>query len=182
MGDILRPCARTSVDLFCTYTSSWWRILNMRNFLTTCSVQTSFRELYGLFCTFTSPWWATYMSRCWPILYTYLILVTYSVHREFLECLSCTHTLPCLTYSPKVSHVHDLVWTLLNFMAYFVYLFLLGEFIFTYFIAKCVCTSCDLFCTHKFSFWPIIYTKNFLMAYSLQLYSLFYIFTSSWWG
>ena len=61
-------------------------------------------------------------------------------------------------------------------MAYFVYLLLLGELIFTYFMAKCECTSCDLFCLREFSFWPIIYTKYFLMAYSLQLYSLFWRF------
>ena len=53
----------------------------------------------NLFCIFISSCWAyiyiLYDYMCtylWlPILYTYLIMVTYFVHRELLECLACTH-------------------------------------------------------------------------------------------
>ena len=115
-----------------------------------------------LFCTHTSYWW--------PILYTGKFLNDSLVH---------ILTSPCLTYSPKVSHVHDLDWTLLNFMTYFVYLLLLGELIFTYFIAKCVCSSCDLFCTRNFSFWFIVYTKKFFdRLFSTIVQSILYIYFS----
>ena len=147
---------RPSGDLFCIHTSCVRPSGDLFFIHTSCV-----RPSGDLFCIHTS------------------YLVTYSLHSELLECLSFTHT---------YFHMFDLFsksitclwprWTLLNFMAYFVYLLHLGELIFTYFIAKCVCTSCDLFCTRKLSFWCIVYTKNFLMAYSLQFYCLLCIVTS----
>ena len=103
LGDILPPC--TSGDLFCTSTSSWWRILYIRIILTTYSVLAS--PHFDIFSWILWPILYIYfslMGLClhilWlhvsvpldPLLYTYLIMVTYSVHRKLLEWLSFRHT------------------------------------------------------------------------------------------
>ena len=68
---------------FCKHTSSFFM------YFTRCSWPSLYiSDFHGLFCLFPSPWWAYieryFMTTCtylwWPILYTYLLLVTYSVH------------------------------------------------------------------------------------------------------
>ena len=151
--------------------------------------------LYGLFCKFFPSWGAffcifnsyicTYFW--WLILYTYLFLVTYFIHKDIFDVCSvhipylgdlfctlgsfdslfCTHTSSFWSkfYVPLF---HDLVCTLGNFTAYFVYLFLLGELIFTFYGYMCT-----------YFWWSIVYTylllvnqsvrMEFLTAYSLYI-------------
>ena len=76
----------------------------------------------------------------WPMLYTYLLLVTYSVHTEVFKGLFSTSQ--CLIYS-----VHIFVCTSVIFTSFFVYFVLLGKLIFT---------------------WHIYYLHVLLMTYSVQ--------------
>ena len=110
----------------------------------------------------------------WPILYTYLLSVTYSVHTEVFKDLFTTFL--CLIYS-----VHVFVWTSVIFTSYFVYFVLLGEVIFTwhiyylhvlqvtYSVQKGLLNG--LFCTHT----PTCWSK-------FSFYDVFSIFTSPWWA
>ena len=52
-------------------------------------------------------------------------------------------------------------------MAYFVNLFLFGEFFFSDFKATYARTSGDLFCTHTFSWWPIFHKDIFDVLFNL---------------
>ena len=67
----------------------------------------------------------------WPILYTFLILVTYSVHEEYFDGIT----------------LHELVFAHVTFMAYFAYLLFLGKFISTYFMATRAYLSTNMFMT-----------------------------------
>ena len=110
----------------------------------------------------------------WPILYTYLLLVTYSLHLEVFKGLFCTSL--CLIYS-----VHVFVCTSVICTSYFVYFVSLGELIFTW---------------HIYYLHVLLVTysvqKDFLTAYSVHIppyvdlnfffYGLFFIFTSPWWA
>ena len=167
MGDISWiTCARSSCDLFCTHTSSLWLILNL---LTAYSVHTSppcwhiFKkyllpilytiDFYGLFCLFYSFWRAyiylRYFMTCtylwWPILYTYPIFVTYSLHIELFEFWFCLETSLCFTCFLQVLPLDDLVCTLLIFRTYSVHIHCLFD---------------------------ILYTRNILMDYSVHVPSL----------
>ena len=123
------------VDLFILWTTySWLRL---------CTIMYNFFSLVGLFLHFMS----TCMSLWWCILYTYPLLVTYSVRREVFEDLFCTHTSPCLTCSLRVPLRHDLVWRLLIFMANFVYFLFICELILRDFMTSCMSL-----------WWPILYT------------------------
>ena len=165
MGDILWiTCARSSGDLFCTYTSSLWPILH---FLTAYSVHTSvhvdifsistyylfYISFYSLFCLFYFFWRAyiylRYFMTCtylwWTIMYTSLIFVTYSLHIELFEFLFCVETSLCFTYFLQVLPLNDLVCTLLIFRTDSV---------------------------HIHSLFDILYTRNILMDYSVHIPSL----------
>ena len=101
----------------------------------------------------------------WPILYIYLLSLTYSVHTEVFKGLFTTFL--CLIYS-----VHVFVCTSVIFTSYIVYFVFLGELIFT---------------------WHIYYLHVLLVTYSVQkgllnglcwskfhFYDVFSIFTSPW--
>ena len=144
----MASCAFTSGDLFCTHTSTWWPILYMRIIVT----------LWIIFFYLTSFFFTYFMA------YRSEDLFTYSVQLPPIY----TFNPPFFTYFLWVPLLHDLVCTHETFMAYFVYLYLLGL-IFTYFMGTSAHTSCDLFCTHTSSWWPILYTRNFLIAYSVNI-------------
>ena len=110
---------RTSGDLFCIHTFSWWPILyiriflmsyltySSRSFFTVVTFMASFVHLllllgefmftsvifYGYMCMRLS---LHFMATCthlwWPILYTYLVLVIYSVYKEVCDCIIFEHT------------------------------------------------------------------------------------------
>ena len=183
-------------DLFCTHGNFWW--FNLYTYLnhvdlnsistTSCLVCTLgnftayfvyflfLGELMGfflwltracssvdLFCIYTS-WWCR-------ILYIRKILLYDSVNipRHFL----------CI-----LPHVDDLVYTLVIFMAYFVYFLLLGELILRDILWLRARTFGDLFCTRTSSWWPILYIRNFLMALSLHIppnVDLFSVSTNTSW-
>ena len=109
LGDILPLC--TSGDLFCTSTSSWWRILYIRNFLTIYSVQSIlyiyfslvslafiwviFYDLHDLFCTNTSSWWPTHVD-------LFSINTTFSDLVSFIANIFYLHLLDVLMFTWNV--------------------------------------------------------------------------------
>ena len=143
-------------------------------------------EIYGLFYLFTSPWWAyVYISNiAWP--HDYLHLMTYSVLLPSLVDLCCVwliflmaysvHFPPVDLYSTRTTSSWSNLYTS-DFYGQF-YLLLLGRIFFTYFLATCARTSGDLCCTHTSSWWPILFTRKFLKAYSLLPPVWFNLYTS----
>ena len=111
---------RTFGDLLCTHTFSWWPILYIKIFLISYSIYSSrsffftvvtfmasfvylllgefmftSEIFYGYMCmslsmaTCTYPWW--------PILYTYLFLVIYSIYKELFDCIIFKHIIQVLS-------------------------------------------------------------------------------------
>ncbi len=81
-------------DLFCRY-GTFWRLLLYNYFSMFDLIFTSTSDFHGLYCLFSSPWWSyLYISYrdmctklCWPILYTYLLDVIFSIYKEALRVL-----------------------------------------------------------------------------------------------
>ena len=127
------------------------------------------RDFYGLFCIFTSP----LVSLCLHIscLHMHVPLVTYCVHMPSLAHIFCMFLMPNSVHIP--THVDefsmsittsDLICTRVTFIAYFVYLVLIGELIFTWYIFN------GYMCTHNW--WTILYIYLLLLTYSVR-YILF---------
>ena len=157
------------IDLFCTYRTFWLTIFHIDHptlnysFYVPSILDIFFIlvTLYVLFCKFIPPWWACscifYGYICtyfwWPILYTYLFLVTYFIYKDILMSYSI--------YSSR-----SFFFTVVTFMASFVYL-LLGEFMFTSVIFYgYLCMSLSM-ATCTYPWWPILYTCLVLVIYSV---------------
>ena len=165
----MATCACTSDYLFCTHTSTWWL-----SAITTSSRPSFYTcDLYDLFCLFTSPGEPFFT---WEIIYDPVIvpLVTYSVHICPLLFIWNLRRLILYTYLLMFSHflIHYVIFTLVTFMAYFVYLYVLPIFlgilrptliIFWYFVATSARTSGDLlfFSLSTTSFGHYLYTILF---------------------
>ena len=165
-------------DLFCRY-GTFWRLILYTYFsmfdlfsISTRSFWPSLysSDIYGLYCLFSSPRLAyLYIcysdmctNLCWPILYTYLLYVIFSIHKEVLRVLFSlayfVFSFWCfILYTELVmfdlfcisnTTLHDLFFTLVSFMAYFVYLLLLGKLMFTWMILF------GYMCTYLW--WPIL--------------------------
>ena len=160
--DIHPPCDLfwTFDGLFCTYISLCWHIFYKYLLPILYTI-----DFYGLFCLFYSFWRAyiylrylmTWTYLWWPILYTYLIFVTYSFHIELFKFWFCVETSLCFTYFLQVLPLNDLVGTLLIFRTYSV---------------------------HIHSLFDILYTRNILMDYSVHIPSLGYLLCTEgtvWW-
>ena len=126
----------------------------------------------------------------WPILYTYLPLMTNSAHREFSTAYFI-QTPPQVDWNPPSTTFHDVLW--------FLCLFCLFSSIY---IEKR--TSGDLFCTHTSTWWPILYKELFIGSfcthttqvdlfsisttcswpslYTCDFYGLLFSFTFPWWA
>ena len=112
----------------------------------------------------------------------HVTLVTYSVHMCPLGDLFCTLGSFDSLFWPHTSSfwskfyvplLHVLVCTLGNFTTYFVYLFLRGELIFTFYGYMCT-----------YFWWPIVYTYLLLVNQSVRMElfdGLFFIHTSQSW-
>ena len=106
------------------------------------------RKSGDLFCTHTDCWW--------PVLYIWNFLIAYFVHTSVhIDLFSVNTTSSWLSlYTSDVNsllfslfashHVIDILWVRAR-------------------------TFGDLFCTRTFSWWPILYIRNFLMALSLHI-------------
>ena len=124
---------------------------------------------YGYMCMSLSMAKCTYLW--WPILYTYLFLVTYSVHKEVLTAYFVHNSSFWSDF--YVPLLHDLVCTLGNFTVYFVYVFLRVELIFTFHGYMCT-----------YFWWPIVYTYLLLVNQSVRMElsdGLFFTHTSQLW-
>ena len=131
MGDIsCITCARYSGDLFCTHTFSFvtyselfdglfWTHIPHVDIFSISTYYLFYIDFYGLICLFFSPWrpyiylryFMTWTYLWCPILYTYLMFVTYSSHIELFEFWFCVETSPCFTYFLQVLPLNDLVCT-----------------------------------------------------------------------
>ena len=132
--------------------------------------------------------------------YTYLLLVTYSVHMvNFM--VNSVHIPPYVDLN-SISTTSCLVCTLRNFTAYFVYLLFLCELIFiwvifygmflcwpilyiyilmvTYFLYKENFNV--LFCKHTSSFFMYFTTCSWPRLYTGDFHGLFCLFSSPWWA
>ena len=137
--------------------------VDINSISTTSCLVCTLRNLTAYFAYFTS-WWCL-------ILYIRKIFMYDSVNipRHFL----------CI-----LPHVHELVYTLVIFMAYFVYFLLLGELILRDILWLRARNFSDLFCTRTSSWWPILYIRNFLITFSLHIppnVDLFSVSTNTSW-
>ena len=146
-----------------------------------------------------------FMATCthlwWPILYTYLVLVIYSVYKEVCDCIIFKHT---TTVFFSISTTSS--WSSL-YTSVFYGIFCLFTYPLDYLIEWCgyMCTylqwrilyiflilvTCSvhkevlnsLFCTHTSLFWskfsvPPLHVPSF---YTREFYGLFCIFIFPWW-
>ena len=106
----------TSVDLFCTHTSSWWPIPYIRKFLKAYSVyKAPHVDLkYHIFLPSFSHWEIlrpfVYLLLLGELIFIWVTLLTCffgdlfytlrGIHGKVFEVFMCTHTSPCLTYPP----------------------------------------------------------------------------------
>ena len=136
--------------LFCTNTSSCLPIFYVPPLhYVICTLVTFMANLYIYICLGLSLHIYGYMCTylCWRILYTYLLLIIYSVHRALFDGLFCTLTSPCLIYSLQVPRLDDLVCSLVSLWSILYIYFSLER----YFMTTCARTSGELFCTHTSS-------------------------------
>ena len=167
-------------DLLCTL-GTFWRIV-LYKYPTGWSkfyIQ-PFHELVCTLVTFIT--YFVYLYLLAGLIFHIVSLVTYSVHIPLLGDLFCTEgcfwRLILYTYirmfdlfsKSTTSSCHRLYTS--EFLAYFVYLLLLGELIFymgdIFWLTRCASSS-----VHTSSLWPIVYIKNCLQ---LLLYTYLPIF------
>ena len=105
---------------------------------TTCSSPSFYtREFHGLSCFFFFFFnllviFYDCLYHCWPFLYTYILLVTYSVNMALFDRLLCTHT-PHVGGVFSNYHLFITYFVHMGFFGFFVYLHL-GEVVFIWVI------------------------------------------------
>ena len=158
------------VDVFSVITISSWRICTVMKFFPILFIYVLLVSLCLHEWYFMATWVPTsddifcgLTLSCWPILYMPKFLIAYFVHINPLNSIRTTSSWSDLYIS--------------DFYGQF-YLLLLDRIFFTYFLASCAPTSGDLYCTHTSSWWPILYTRKFLKAYSLLSYVWFILYSS----
>ena len=119
---------------------------------------------------------ATWMYLWWPILYTYLVLVNYSVYKEHFDCLIFKYTSLSFTFFSISNTSSWLSLYTCDFYGLFSSLTCpLWDYVIDwYFMATCARTSGDLICTRNFTWWRILY--SWIILQGLILYTYFPLF------
>ena len=138
--------------LFCTHISPRWYIFY--KYLLAILYTIDFCSLFCLFYFFWRAYnYLRYFMTCtylwWPLLYTYLIFVTYSLHIELFKFWFCVEISLCFTYFLQVLPLNDLVCTLLIFRTYSVHIHIFLT-----------------FCIQGIFWWTILYTYLLLVTSS----------------